>query len=108
MIRSSQGAQKPQHLMSVVTHKTPVVLAQTAVGEKTNEIPEARRLLEPLDLRGKVVTADAMHTQRNLARFIVEEKEADYLFTVKDNQPMMRKLLAAQDWDLPPPVHRDR
>ena len=105
---SGQGEQKPQHLMSVVTHKTPVVLAQRAVGEKTNEIPEARPLLEPLELRGRVVTADAMHTQKDLARYIVEEKGADYLFTVKDNQATMHKLLAAQDWDLSPPVHRDR
>lgn len=105
---SGQGEQKPQHLMSVVTHKTPVVLAQRAVGEKTNEIPEAHRLLEPLDLRGKVVTADALHTQKDLARFIVEEKGADYLFTVKDNQPTMHKLLAAKDWGLSPPVHGAR
>jgi len=104
---SAQGEHKAQHLMSVVTHKTPVVLAQTAVGDKTNEIPEARRLLEPLELRGKVVTADAMHTQRDLARFIVEQKGGDYLFTVKDNQPTMLKLLAAQDWDVSPPVHGD-
>jgi hypothetical protein len=105
---SGQGKQRPQHLMAVVTHKTPVVLAQRAVGDKTNEIPEAHRLLEPLDLRGKVVTADAMHAQKELARFIVEQKGADYLFTVKENQPMMHKLLAAQDWALSPPVHGDR
>lgn len=105
---SGQGEQKAQHLMSVVTHKTPVVLAQRAVGDKTNEIPEARRLLQPLDLRGKVVTADAMHAQKELARYIVEDKGADYLFTAKDNQPTIRKLLAAQDWDLSPPVHGDR
>ncbi|MCD6153605.1 MAG: transposase, partial [Syntrophobacterales bacterium] len=42
--------------------------------------------LEPLDLKGKAVTADAMHTQRKLARFLVEDKHADYYFTVKDNQ----------------------
>lgn len=105
---SGQGEQRPQHLMAVVTHKTPVVLAQRAVGDKTNEIAEARRLLQPLELRGKVVTADAMHTQKELARYIVEEKGADYLFTTKDNQPTMRKLLAAQDWALSPPVHGDR
>ena len=105
---SGQDEQKPQHLMSVVTHKTPVVLAQRAVGEKTNEIPEAAPLLAPLDLRGKVVTADAMHTQKKLARYLVDDKGADYVLTVKDNQPLMRKLLAAQDWALSPPVHGDR
>ncbi|OPX37108.1 MAG: hypothetical protein B1H13_13405 [Desulfobacteraceae bacterium 4484_190.3] len=42
--------------------------------------------LGPLDLKGKAVTAVAMHTQRKLARFLVEDKHADYYFTVKDNQ----------------------
>jgi predicted transposase YbfD/YdcC len=46
--------------------------------------------LEPLNLKGKVVTADAMHTQTELARFVVEEKQADYLFTVKDNQSTLK------------------
>jgi predicted transposase YbfD/YdcC len=94
----------PQHLLAAVRHGTPVTLAQRAVGEKTNEIPEAPRLLAPLDLRGQVVTADAMHVQRGLARFIVD-KGGDYVLTVKDNQKTMRRLLAAQDWSVSPPVH---
>ena len=96
---------KPQHLMAAVTHGTTTTLAQVAVGEKTNEIPEAQRLLEPLDLRGKVVTADAMHTQSNLARLIVETKGGDYVLTCKDHQKTIRRLLAAQDWSLFPPLH---
>jgi|TARA_B100000959_G_C14726130_1_gene518988 predicted transposase YbfD/YdcC len=47
--------------------------------------------LEPLDLKGKAVTGDAMHTQTDLARFLVEEKHADYLFTVKDNQSTLKE-----------------
>ncbi|TEB09176.1 hypothetical protein Pmgp_03351 [Pelotomaculum propionicicum] len=42
--------------------------------------------MEPLDLEGRVVTADAMHTQVEHARFIVEDKKADYVFPVKQNQ----------------------
>lgn len=60
--------------------------AQRQIPDKTNEIPEFRPLLEPLDLRGKVVTADALHAQVGHARFLVEEKDADYVFTVKGNQ----------------------
>ncbi len=41
-----------------------------------------------------MVTADAMHTQDETARFIVEDKKADYLFTVKNNQPSLRKDIA--------------
>lgn len=51
-----------------------------------------RPLLEGLDIAGALVTADALHAQRDHARFVVEEKKADYLFQVKENQP---KLLAA-------------
>jgi len=39
-----------------------------------------------MDLEGRVVTADAMHTQVEHARFIVEDKKADYVFPVKQNQ----------------------
>jgi len=47
-------------------------------------------LLEPLNLKGQVVTGDALHTQKDLARFLVQKKHADYLFTVKDNQPTLK------------------
>ena len=103
---SGQDERKPQHLLAAVTHGTPMTLAQVAVGEKTNEIPEALRLLAPLDLRGTVVTADAMHTQAATARFLVEDKGADYVLTVKDNQKTMHKLLSAQAWASFPPLHR--
>jgi predicted transposase YbfD/YdcC len=46
-------------------------------------------LLEGLDIAGKTITADALLTQRNLARYLVEERGAHYLFTAKDNQPTL-------------------
>ena len=51
------------------------------------QISGFRPLLEPLDLQGKVVTADALHTQAKHARWLVDDKHADYLLTVKGNQP---------------------
>ena len=63
----------------------PGTLAQRPIDAKTNEITEARPLLQPLDLRGKVVTADAMRAQVNLARFLARDKGTDQVFTVKDN-----------------------
>ncbi len=101
---SGQDGQRPQHLLAVVTHDTSSTLAQTAVGEKTNEIPTLRELLVPLDLRARVVTADALHTQTETARYVVEEKGAEYVLTVKDNQKTMQRSLAARDWSLSPPV----
>ena len=47
-------------------------------------------LLEPLDIAGKTITADALLTQRKLARHLIE-RNADYVFTVKGNQPILRE-----------------
>jgi predicted transposase YbfD/YdcC len=46
-------------------------------------------LLEGLDIAGKTITADALLTQRKLARYLVAQRGAHYLFTVKDNQPTL-------------------
>lgn len=99
-LRGSKGANgKPMHLMAALLHKEGVVIAQRAVDEKSNEITAARPLLEPVDLRGKVVTADAMHTQTGLASFLVEKKGADYLFTVKGNQATLLDAIKDLDED---------
>jgi len=90
---SADADAKAVHLMAALLHDEAVVTAQVAVPGKTNEIPCAKVLLDPLDLSGAVVTADALHTQHETARYLVEDKEADYLFTVKENQPTLY-------WDL--------
>ncbi len=99
--KTLRGARRPDgsqvHLLSAFLHQQGATIAQIEVGAKTNEIPEIKRLLGPLNIEGVTVTADAMHTQRKTARFIVEEKKADYLFTVKDNQPTLRDDIAALD-----------
>ncbi len=82
------------HLLSAFLHQEGLTIAQREVPSKTNEIPEAKPLLDALDMEGKVVTADALHTQKELARFLVEEKHADYCFSVKDNQPTLKDAIA--------------
>jgi hypothetical protein len=91
---SADGDGKPVHLLAALIHSESVVTGQMAVPDKTNEIPCAKQLLAPLDLHDTVVTADALHTQRETARFIVEDKGADYLFTVKENQSTLYHDLA--------------
>ena len=54
--------------------------------KQTNEIKTAIPLLDTIDIRGKTITADALLTQRELARYLVEERGAHYHFTVKGNQ----------------------
>ncbi len=61
--------------------------------KQTNEIKMAAPLLEPLELEGVTITADALLTQRELARFLVEDKHAHYQFTVKGNQKNMLEAL---------------
>ena len=92
--RAHDADPKPPHLLSAILHQEGIVVAQREVGEKTNEIPALPRLLEPLPLAGTVVTVDALHTQEATARYRVEEKKADYLFTVKDNQPTLKQDIA--------------
>jgi len=83
-------------------HATRVVLAQTEVDGKTNEITRLRPLLEPLDLAGVVVTADALHTQRANAAWLVEVKHAAWILLVKDNQPGLHLQLRRLPWrDIP-------
>jgi hypothetical protein len=83
------------HLFSAMVHGDGVVVAQSEVDEKSNEITAFRPLLEGLDLNGALITADAMHTQRDHATFLVEEKNADYLFQVKANQPNLHEAVQA-------------
>ena len=88
---SRDGEKKGVHLLSAMVHGSGVVVAQMSVSDKTNEIPCAKQLLSKLDLEGAVVTADALHTQKETARHLVEDRKADYVLTAKDNQPTMRK-----------------
>jgi predicted transposase YbfD/YdcC len=86
-----------------------VVLMQVAVAGHENELSAAPRLLQRLDLRGKVVTGDALFTQRELSVQIVEAG-ADYIWLAKDNQPHLREAIAqlfapqtrSPGWGIPP------
>lgn len=81
-------------LLSAFLHQQGATVAQIEIDRKTNEIPELKRLLTPMEIQGRIVTADAMHTQKETARFLVEEKKADYLFTVKENQKTLHEDIA--------------
>ena len=101
--RRSNGTQV--HLLSAFLHQQGITVAQREVDEKSNEIPELKHLLSPLDVKGHVITADSLHTQRETARWIVEDKGADYVFIVKENQKTLRgDLQALQEEDFSPSV----
>jgi predicted transposase YbfD/YdcC len=88
------------HLLAAYQADQGRVLAQVAVGSKTNEIGAAPALLDQLALSGTVVTGDAMYTQRALSCQIVEAG-GDYFWWVKDNQPTLLsnlELLFAEEY----------
>jgi predicted transposase YbfD/YdcC len=77
------------HLLAVYAVGAGVVLNEVNVALKENEITAAPKVLAEVDLKGKVITGDAMFTQRDLSRQIVEAG-GHYLWKVKDNQPTLR------------------
>ena len=79
------AGQSPLHLVSAWAEEQRLVLGQVAVDGKSNEITAVPQLLEMLSLRGKVVTADAMHCQRQVAQQVVEQG-GDYALALKGNQ----------------------
>ncbi|RJQ89696.1 ISAs1 family transposase [Amycolatopsis panacis] len=86
------------HLLAAMTHDSGIVVAQREVDGKTNEITCFQPLPSALDMAGVVVTADALHTQREHARRLVAELGADYVLTVKENQPTLFTQLDALPW----------
>ena len=87
---------EPRHgpgdaILTAVTVPSQFYLGSALVDTKTNEIPVARELFGELDLEGRSVALDALHTQDQTARELVMEHGAHYLMTVKNNQPTLRQ-----------------
>lgn len=89
------------HLLSALDHDTKIVTGQLAVEAKSNEIPALPVLLDQFDLTDVVVTADALHCQRDTATYITG-RGGHYALTVKGNQPTLRRALKNLPWkDVP-------
>ncbi|MCX4419494.1 ISAs1 family transposase [Streptomyces mirabilis] len=95
---SRHGRVPAAHLLAAMTSDGRI-LTQLRVPDKTNEITCFAALLAPFNLAGVVVTADALHTQREHATFLVEAKKAHYTFTVKKNRPILHERLRALPWE---------
>jgi predicted transposase YbfD/YdcC len=79
-----------EYLLSVYDVEQAKVMSQVAVGRKENEITKAPTALKMVEISQKVITGDAMHTQRGLAAQILEA-EGNYVLPVKENQPQLHK-----------------
>ncbi len=82
------------HMVTAWATRSGLVLAQMAVEEKSNEITAVPAVLRLLDLRGCLVTVDAMNTQKENAAQI-REQGGDYLFALKENHPHLHEDVAA-------------
>jgi predicted transposase YbfD/YdcC len=102
-LRGSVDLSHPRgvHLLAAYLPEQGLVLFQMDVERKENEIPVAQRLLKHLDLRGKIVTGDALLTQRKLCLQIVDGG-GEYVFKVKDNQHQLYDDVRRLFTDVPP------
>ena len=80
-------------LFAAMLHEEGVMIAQHRIPDDTNEITQVKELLDPVDLTGAVVTADAAHAQHGTAGYIAGTRQADYLLTVKGNQPGLQRAI---------------
>ena len=96
-----------RHLLAALvghTAQSSVVAAQAEVGAKTNEVPMAKGVLGQIDLNGKLVTADALHTVKATAEFI-REGGGEFVLPVKENRKALFDALDALPWHQVPIAH---
>ena len=93
-LRGSATAQAAGvHLLAAFSASLQGVIGQLAVAPEANEITAALHLLKTLPLQGAIITGDAMFTQTEICRTIIDGG-GDYFFTVKDNQPTLKADIA--------------
>ena len=102
-LRGARDQGPARQLVAAFGHHSTVVMNQVEVADKASELNAVKPLLDPLPIAGRVVTADALHTQVETARYLVEDKHAHYLFTVKDNQPTLKADIAGLEMEVSPP-----
>jgi hypothetical protein len=108
-LKATRHSAHTTQLVAAFCHQSGTVLGQVAVADKGSELDAVKPLLDPLVIEGSLVTADALHTQKETARFLVEDKKAHYLFTVKDNQPTLKTDIERLHLNaVPPSAHHDR
>ncbi len=98
-----KGETRGLHLLAVQHAATNGVVAQTAVRRAENEISAARRLLQQVDIKGQIITGDAIFAQRELSRQVVNQG-GDYVWKVKANQAQLRLHIAGCFKHGAPPV----
>uniref|UniRef100_A0AAU1IC96 ISAs1 family transposase n=1 Tax=Streptomyces sp. NBC_00180 TaxID=2903632 RepID=A0AAU1IC96_9ACTN len=96
-VRGSRADGTAVHLLAAAFHACQTVIAQRRITAKSNDIPALAPLLDRIDLRGVVVTANAMHTQRAHAEHAMAAG-GHYVLVVNGNQKKLRKQLQRLPW----------
>jgi predicted transposase YbfD/YdcC len=98
-------------VVSIWAESEPMCLAQNEIDNKTNEIKAIPECIQPLDITGAVVSIDAIGCQKDITKFIVEDKKADYIIGLKTNQPLLYEqvadLFTRLESTLPADISRD-
>ena len=82
------GDHQALHIVSAWVREHNLVLGQVVTDEKSNEITAIPEVLDMIDIKGDVITIDAMGCQTEIAKKI-RKKNADYVFAVKENHPTL-------------------
>ena len=88
--KALRGSGRTQ-LVGAINARSGRTLGVEPVADKSNEIPAGQTLLDRLDLDGTIALMDALHTQVETARAIVQEGGGDYVLVVKGNQGDLQK-----------------
>lgn len=101
-----QADQKPMHQLGLYETQTGVLLKEQVTGEKQNELSIVGQFLTPLLVKGRIISADALHTQHEFCASVMRW-QGDYVLIAKGNQPTLREDLRlffeeppadCQDW----------
>ena len=109
--KTSRGVQKrgdaALHMVSMWVREDQITLGQIKTAQKSNEITAIPQLVHSLDIRGSVVTIDAMGCQKEIAKCI-QDKEAHYILAVKENHPTLyQEIKEYFDWALENPIEQN-
>lgn len=98
---------RPPATLNAVYHDTGITIAQVQMEvSKTNEIIDAQKFLQNSDLKGSIITLDAIHTQTKTAQ-LISDKQAFYVFTVKDNQSNLKEMIEDESLNASSPKYEE-
>ena len=83
------------NVLNVYDHTNSTCIESLVIDNKTNEIPTARDILSAMNLKNRIITADAMHCHHETLD-LIKERKGHYLITVKDNQKLLHADIKAR------------